>query len=121
MVILSASIGKRCAVLLPKNFVNEQCTPSTGIVINRTLSRVAIILIEEVWQFNGLPNARLEDKIDLCGSLRYHSWGWIEVPKIKETSLVVEVQPEFIKEAKSHVLDGMIKQSVAEFKMINRI
>jgi hypothetical protein len=121
MVILTASVGKKCAVLLPKEFMNEHSTPSTGLVINRTLSRDAIILVEEVWQFQGLLDAPLSEKVDISGSLRYNSWGWVEVPRLTEKTIVIRVKPELVKEAKTQILDGMIKQSVSEFKKINRI
>lgn len=121
MVILTASVGQKCAVLLPNNFFNAQATPSTGLLINRTLSREAIILIEEVWQFHGLETDDLSDKITLTGAIRHSNWGWVEIPKITDKTMVIKVEPNLVKEAKPHILDDMIYKSVVDFKRINRI
>jgi hypothetical protein len=121
MVILTASVGQRCAVLLPNNFFNAQATPSTGILIKRTLDREAIILIEEVWQFYGLETDDLNSKVTLTGAIRHSSWGWIEIPKITDKTMVIKVEPNLVKEAKPLVLESMIHSSVADFKRINRI
>lgn len=121
MVILTASVGQKCAVLLPNNFFNAQTTPSTGLLINRTLGREAIILVEEVWQFQGLETDDILEKVTLTGALRHSSWGWIEVPKITDKTMVIKVEPNLVKEAKPHILEKMIHESVADFKRINRI
>jgi hypothetical protein len=121
MVILTASVGQKCAVLLPNNFFNLQATPSTGIIIKRTLDRGAVVLIEEVWQFFGLETESIEEKISVYGSLRQERWGWVEIPRITDKVMVINVKPELVKEVKPHILEGMIHTSVSEFKRINRI
>lgn len=121
MVILTASVGQKCAVLLPNNFFNAHTTPSMGLLIKRTLSREVIILVEEVWQFQGLETDDLSSKVTITGAIRHNNWGWVELPRVTDENMFIKVEPNLVKEVTPHILEYMIHESVVDFKRINRI
>jgi hypothetical protein len=115
------TVGAKCAVMLPQKLVNTQITPAKGMVINRLLDSRSLILVEEIWQFKGLKRAPITEMIKPDGKIKHNSWGWREVPQILEQGdyLVLPAWPHNIMELKQHILDAMIKKSIADFKRLN--
>ena len=121
-MIIRFSIGSKCAVMLPRKFINEQLTPAKGLILNRFLDSNSLVLIEEVWQFKGFPEKVLSEMCFPSGKLKQINWGWQEVPSLMKEEgdyLVVKAQPENLMELTTFSIEEMIKKSVADFKVIN--
>lgn len=120
-MIITFSVGSRCAVMLPRKFLNAQVTPAKGLVINRLIDSRSLVLVEEVWQFSGLEHAPLEEMCFPSGRIRQSNWGWYEVPEILEDDdyLVVPAAPHNMMPPSPNTLEVMIRQSIADFKNIN--
>jgi hypothetical protein len=122
-MVISFSIGTRCAVMLPRKFVNQQVTPATGLIINRLVDSTSLVLVEEVWQFKGLETDPLEDKcFPSTGRIKSEKWGWLEVPSFMEQEeyLILPVQPTSMMEPHPFTLEAMIKKSIEDFTHLNK-
>jgi hypothetical protein len=123
-MVIAFSVGSKCAVMLPREFINEQVTPAKGLIIERTKSYKTLILVEEIWQFKGLEFAPIEEKFSMStGRIKDHNWGWQEVPSIlpEDEMLIVPALIENLMSPTIDTLEKMITTSVADFKAINRI
>lgn len=107
-------IGSKCSVLLPEKFINPHKTPAKGMVINKLLGLKCLVLLEEVWQFNGLIPT--EDDI--------LSWGWEPVPRLlkdhkKKTHLLFSEDSTKVYSIGTDILGNLIQASVISFKEVN--
>ena len=120
-MIITFSVGSKCAVMLPRKFLNPQLTPAQGLIINRLIDSRSLILIEEVWQFKGLQTAPLAEMCFSSGSIKRGSWGWREIPELleKDDYIVLPAGPHNLMEPTTNMLEKMIKKSVVDFKKIN--
>jgi len=120
-MIITFSVGSRCAVMLPRKFINPQLTPAKGLVINRLLGSKHLILVEEVWQFKGLQHSPLEEMCMPSGRIRSNNWGWREVPELLDNDeyIIVPAEPHNLMEITSASLESMIKKSVVDFKKVH--
>ena len=121
-MIITLAVGSKCALMLPREFINPQSTPATGMIINKLLGSKHLILVEEVWQFKGL-NAE-EVTTEMChpnGDIKHNNWGWKEVPYLTqgEEYLIVPALPHNLMKLSSPTLDAMIKKSITDFKKIH--
>ena len=81
-MIVTFSVGSKCAVMLPREFVNPQLTPAKGLVVNRLIDSRSLILVEEVWQFKGLSSGPLSEMCTTAGAIKSENWGWKELPSM---------------------------------------
>jgi hypothetical protein len=110
--------------MLPREFINEQLTPAKGMVINRLVGNRSLILVEEVWQFDGLPDATLSEMcFPKTARIRDSRWGWAEVPSFmpQEDYLIVPAAPTNIMMPSEPMFTAMIKKSIQDFKEINSL
>jgi len=122
-MVISFSIGSRCALMLPRKFANQQVTPAKGLIINRLVDSSSLVLVEEVWQFKGLEDAPLEEKcFPRTGRIKSEKWGWLEVPSFMdpEDYLILPVQPVNMMEPHPFTLEAMIKKSIEDFVQLNK-
>lgn len=122
-MVISFSIGSRCALMLPRKFANQQVTPAKGLIINRLIDSRSLVLVEEVWQFKGLDEAPLEEKcFPRTGRIKSERWGWLEVPSFmnQEEYLILPVQLTNIMEPHPFTLEAMIKKSIEDFAHLNK-
>lgn len=118
------SVGSKCAVMLPRELINEQVTPAKGMVINRLVGDRSLILVEEVWQFKGIPEPTLGDMFSIkMGRVRDTLWGWEEVPRFRnlEDYLIIPAQLHNMMNQSADIFTAMIKKSIQDFKSINNI
>jgi len=120
-VIVAFTVGDKCAVMLPKDFINSQLTPAKGLIVNKFIDSRSLVLVEEVWQFKGFPDAALSEKIFPSGRIRSNSWGWLEVPNLVEKEndyLVVKAYPDNLMLPTTEALEALVKRSISSFKTI---
>lgn len=118
-MIVTFSVGSKCAVMLPQEVFNQQLTPAKGMVINRLLDSSTLVLVEEVWQFKGFPDSPLNEMCFPGGDIRKVNWGWQEVPNvIEEEYLIINPKPFKMMMPSEAVLEALIKRSIADFKRI---
>lgn len=123
-MVFTFSIGSKCAIMLPREIMNEQLTPAKGMVINRLVGNGSLILVEEVWQFKGLSDAPLTEMcFPKTGRIRTSQWGWLEVPSFMEESeyLIVPASPNHMMVPSQDMFTAMIKKSIQDFKEIKSI
>jgi hypothetical protein len=120
-LILTFSIGSKCALMLQRKIINKHLTPAKGLILNKLLGSRSLVLVEEVWQFKGLTNAPLQSMCYDNGSIKHHRWGWAEVPSLLEDNdyLILTMPDEKLSQINSTVLESMIKKSVTDFREIN--
>lgn len=114
-------VGLKCALMLPKKFINPQRTPARGLVINRLVDRKSLILVEEIWQFMGPRQAPLTEMCFSSGRIRQANWGWQEVPELVEGDkyIIVPAQPHNLMEPTTAMVEAMICRSIRDFQEIN--
>lgn len=123
-MVIAFSIGSKCAIMLPREFINVQLTPAKGMVINRLVGNRSLILVEEVWQFDGFPDATLSEMcFPKTGRIRDSRWGWAEVPTFlaNEDYLIVPAEPTNMMAPSESTFTAMIKKSIQDFKEINNL
>lgn len=123
-MVIAFSVGSKCAIMLPRLMINSQLTPAKGMVINRLVGNRSLVLVEEVWQFKGFPNAELTEMcFPKTGRIKYSQWGWEEVPSFMEEEeyLIVPTQPTNMMIASETMFTAMIKKSIQDFKVINSL
>jgi hypothetical protein len=120
-MIFSFSIGSKCAVMLPREFLNPQITPATGLVINRLVDSRSLVLVEEVWQFKGFVDSPQEEVCFQSGRIKSENWGWREIPEIVAEGdyIMLPAFPHNLMEPNSSVLEAMIKKSIRDFQQLN--
>lgn len=120
-MIITFSIGSKCAVMLPREFLNPQLTPAKGMVINRLVDSRSLILVEEVWQFKGLSTSPVTEMCTSLGSIKSESWGWKEIPEMVPEGdyIMLPALPHNLMEPSYDTVQEMIKKSVEDFKRIN--
>ncbi len=114
-------VGSKCALMLPKEFINPQRTPARGLVINRLVDRKSLILVEEVWQFTGLHRAPLKEMCFSSGRIRQVNWGWQEVPELilGGEYIIIPARPHNVMEPTAATVEAMIRRSIRDFQEIN--
>jgi hypothetical protein len=120
---LSFGIGSKCALLLPREIVNPQITPAKGLIINKLLDRTSLVLIEEVWQFKGLPDQPMKDMCTSYHSIRNIAWDWIPLPQLLEEFddyLIVPAKDKYLKAPTVDVLEKMITKTINDFFEVKR-
>lgn len=121
-MIVTLTVGTKCALMLPREFISPQLTPAKGLIINKLLDSRALVLVEEVWNFKGFSDAPLKEMCTSSGGLRQESWGWSEIPSIIDDEyIIVPAWPHNLMQPKVDILEKMITKSVADFKSINGI
>lgn len=120
-MIITFSVGSKCAVMLPREFLNPQLTPAKGLVINRLIDSRSLILVEEVWQFKGLSTSPLSEMCTSFGSIKSESWGWREVPELVDSGdyIMLPAAPHNLMEPTVTTIEAMIRKSVQDFKSIH--
>lgn len=118
--MVTLSVGKKCAVMLPKEFINPQKTPATGLIINQLVDSKRLVLIEEVWQFKGFPIEKLSEMCFPSGRIKHNNWGWKAIPSMVAPGkyIIIPVPLSNLMEPNSHILNALIKESIADFKRI---
>lgn len=122
-MVITFSVGSRCALMLPRKLINQQLTPAKGIIINRLVDNRSLVLIEEVWQFKGLATSPIEDKIPkVANNIKSHNWGWVEVPNVivKKDYLVLPVQTVNMMNTDNNTLKAMVSMSIKDFTELNK-
>lgn len=119
--MVTPPIGSKCALMLPKKFINPQRTPARGLVINLLVDRKALVLIEEIWQFTGPQRAPLAEMCFPSGHIRQINWGWQEVPEVveRDTYIIVPAQPHNLMKPTAAAIELMIGHSIRDFQEIN--
>jgi hypothetical protein len=123
-MVIAFSVGSKCAIMLPRELINEQLTPARGMVINRLVGNRSLILVEEVWQFKGFPESTLSEMcFPKTGRIRDSKWGWAEVPSFleEEDYLIVPAEPVNMMVPSEKIFTAMIKRSIQDFKEINKL
>lgn len=123
-MVFTFSIGSKCAIMLPRELMNEQLTPAKGMIINRLVGDGSLILVEEVWQFKGFPDAPLTEMcFPKTGRIKNSQWGWLEVPSFMEKSkyLIVPASRTHMMLPSQEMFTAMIKKSIQDFKDIKNI
>jgi len=120
-MIVAFSIGSKCAVMLPRKYLNLYLTPAKGLIINRLVDRRSLVLVEEVWQFKGLSHAPLAELCFSRGGIKQVNWGWQELPQLmsEDEYLIVPAHPHNLMEPEEAVLDAMVRKSIQDFQKIN--
>lgn len=120
-MIIAFSVGSRCAVMLPRKFINPQITPAKGLIVNRLLDSRTLVLVEEIWQFKGLQGAPLREMCMSSGRIRHARWGWQEVPEIieEEEYIILPAMPHNLIEPSAPMIEKMIKKSIVDFKSVH--
>ncbi len=122
-MVLTLSVGSKCALMLPQKFVNPHLTPAVGLIINRFVNTKSLVLVEEVWQFKGLAEDIENLGITKSGKIKSSSWGWQAIPEItkKENEyLMIEVLPSNIINPSNKVLDHIIQKAIEDFFRVNQ-
>lgn len=122
-MVVTFCIGNRCAVMLPRKFINPQVTPAKGLIINTLLDGSCLILVEEVWQFKGLKTSPLSEMCLPSGRIRQANWGWQEVPSLVKDDdyLMLPAQKHNLMEISGNILDKMIEKSIIDFRDLNSV
>lgn len=120
-MIITFSVGSKCAVMLPREFLNPQVTPAKGLVVNRLVDSRSLILVEEVWQFKGLSTGPISEMCTSFGSIKSENWGWKEIPELVEKGeyLMLPAEPHNLMEPNVGTIEAMIRKSVQDFKSIH--
>lgn len=120
-MIITFSVGSKCAVMLPREFLNPQITPAKGMIVNRLVDSRSLVLVEEVWQFKGLNTGPITEMCTTFGTIKSDNWGWREIPELVETGeyLMLPAEPHNLMEPSLTTLEAMIKKSVFDFKSIH--
>ncbi len=122
-MILTLSVGSKCALMLPQKFINPHLTPAIGLIINRFVNTKSLVLVEEVWQFKGLFEDAQNQGVLSSGKIKSSSWGWQAIPEIvkKENEyLMIEVLPSSIMPPSEKVLDNIIQKAIEDFFVLNK-
>ena len=120
-MIVTFSVGSKCAVMLPRKFLNPQLTPAKGLIVNHLVDSRSLVLIEEVWQFNGFSDAPLSEMCMSTGRVRSNCWGWQEIPKVLDDDeyIILPVNSHNLMEPSISMVEAMIRKSVADFKRVH--
>lgn len=123
-MVFTFSIGSKCAIMLPREVMNEQLTPAKGMVINKLVGNGSLVLVEEVWQFKGFSDAPLTEMcFPKTGRIKTTQWGWLEIPAVmaQDEYLIVPATPDNMMIPSHDMFTAMIKRSIQDFKEIKNI
>lgn len=120
-MIITFSVGSKCAVMLPREFINPQLTPAKGMIVNRLVDSRSLVLVEEVWQFKGFSSSPKQEMCFSDGRIKGESWGWKEIPSLIEDGeyLMLPALPHNLMEPSISVVEAMIKKSIKDFQKLN--
>ena len=120
-MIVTFSVGSKCAVMLPREFLNPQLTPAKGLIVNRLVDSRSLILVEEVWQFKGLTSSPVSEMVTSFGSIKSENWGWKEIPELVDDGeyIMLPAETHNLMEPNLGTFEAMIRKSVQDFKKIH--
>lgn len=95
--VSQVTIGDRCLLLLPRQFITPHKTAGKGLITNILLDRNFLILIEEIWH--------------------YKFFGWVEVPHVlKERDyLFTSASPNNVKTISEIHLDNFTQLTLRDY------
>ena len=121
-MIIALNVGSKCALMLPRDFINPQLTPAKGMVINKLVDSRHLVLVEEVWQFKGVtPQKPTKEMCFSTGDIKHSNWGWKEIPELVEDDsyIILPTFPHNLMEPKIDTIEAMIKRSIRDFKSVH--